>query len=317
MVRRKHLWRLGFASAVFFYFFFAARCAAQDTPAVDIQHRLAFGWALLHDNSLYRERLPDWEACKDKFAGSVSVVDETTADEAMAKLVGSVHDDYTFFRNRAQTEKFRQNLEQRGVVSYHLGDDGVAYIRLRTFGSRYTAEEMRDTLRTLESADSYVLDLRGNRGGLVQQAFAVYSMFVDDGLFATFIGRSTGDDYVEMLSVSRTQLKRNFNGKVQTFARTANLTAHKPVAVLIDGDTRSASELLAGALHDSGRAVLVGTKTFGKGVVQDTWSLGDGSSVRITTGKSFLSKSGCIHGIGLQPDMAQLPNVNVIAKSHE
>jgi C-terminal processing protease CtpA/Prc len=313
MLRRISLWRLGFASAVVLLFAVASACAAEESRTVDLENRLAFGWALLHDNSLYAERLPDWDACRAQYGSALSHVDEKLADDAMKKLLSSVHDDYTFFRNRAQTARFKVDLEQRGVVRYHVDADGVAYIQLRTFASRHTAEELRDALRDVECARRIVLDLRGNRGGLVQQAFLAYSMFVDEGLFASFRGRNCGRGYTETLMVTRTRLARDYNGKVHKSKRTANMTAHKPLMILIDGDTRSASELLAGALHDCGRAQLVGTKTYGKGVVQDTWQLGDGSSVRITTGRAYLAKSGCIDKLGLQPDVAKLPDLKTIS----
>lgn len=344
MLRRSLLWLLGFACSLVLIVVAAASCAAEDAPSardaegrsgqfaaeeagagqsppvvdlprlVDLENRLAFGWALLHANSLYADRLPDWDTCRAQYGSGLSRVDEAAADEAMNKLLSLVRDDYTFFRNRVQTARFRSELEQRGVVRYSVDADGVAWIRIRTFASKHTANELRDALRDVSStARRYVVDLRGNHGGLVNEAFTAYSLFVDEGVFATFRGRNCGEDYSETLSVSRTRLCRQFNDKVRRSKRYANMTAHKPVFVLIDNDTRSAAELLAGALHDTGRATLVGTRTYGKGVVQDTWNLGDGSSVRITTARAYLAKSGCIHGIGLRPDAMTIADLHVVS----
>lgn len=313
MVRRNLLWRLGFALALFLLLYLASTSAAEEPRQVDLQSRLAFCWTLLHDNSIYADRLPDWEACQMEFGSPRTFVDEQSADEAAAKLFRTVHDQYTYFRNRERTDSFNNELEQQGVVSYSMKSNGEAYIKLRTFASRHAAEELRDTLMTLQSARRYVLDLRGNSGGLVQEAFQIYAMFVDEGVFCSFKGRMLGEDYSETLSVTRTRLKQCTQGLPTLHKRIPNLTAHKPLVILVDHDTRSAAELVAGALHDCGRARIVGTRTFGKGVVQDSWSLGDGSSVRITTGRSYLPKSGCIDGIGLQPDVAGLPDLSVVA----
>ncbi len=279
--------------------------AVENGGTISLKDRLSCGWALLRANTLYPERLPDWQSCQEQFARNVDMVDQKTADEAMSELVSLVHDDYTFFRDRAHTAEFRESIEQRSAVRFNLDNNGVAHITIGTFVNKHVAMEMRDALQMLAEANSYVLDLRGNKGGLVNQAFIVYSMFVDEGAFAVFKGRTDGNSYVEALNVSRKRLERKHNGKLTTSARIANLTANKPLTILVDGDTRSAAELLAGALRDCGRARLVGTRTFGKGVGQDTWTLSDGSSVRITTGRSYLLKSGCIDGCGLEPDITR------------
>lgn len=303
MFRRGASWRLAFASAFCLSFLLSHACAHEESQDVRLAEKLAFCWTILRENSLYHERLPDWQTYRDDVGKPPARGEQCATDEAISRLLKSVKDDYTYFRNREQTQKFQQDTEQRHVVSYRMLPENTAYIKIRTFCSKYTSSELDDALRTVSSADAFILDLRGNRGGLVDQAFQAYSMFVDDGVFATFKGRAWGDEYIEVLSVTPTQLKRHYNGKSRSFKRVPNLAARNPLIVLIDGETRSASEILAGALHDAGRCRLVGQRTFGKGVVQNSWEMDDGSSLRITIGRSYLSKSGCFDQFGLHPDV--------------
>src|SRR5207248_5073839 len=93
----------------------------------------------------------------------------------------------------------------------------------------------------------------------------------------------------------------NENGNVTRGSRTANLSGNKPVVMLVNGNTASASEMLTGALLDNGRADVVGTKTFGKGIAQLTWFLDQGTSVQITFARYYLPNGQCIQGIGITP----------------
>lgn len=256
------------------------------------EENLAYGWIVLRNNSLYAERLPDWDTARKRFG-------------SLTGLVESIHDDYSYFRDRDQAKQFESKLQQSNVVEHKISDDDVGIISVHSFASEHCADEVAQALTSLSGAREYVIDLRGNHGGLVDQAFRVYAMCVDRGEFAKFVGRVNGKNYREEWIVTRTALKRSFDGLVQCEKRPRNLTKSKPITVLVDADTRSAAEILAGALRDNGRCTIYGARTFGKGVVQETWTTPDGGSLRITVGRAFLSKSGCFDGLGIVPDVTE------------
>ena len=93
------------------------------------------------------------------------------------------------------------------------------------------------------------------------------------------------------------------NGRRELHPREANQIGGKPMVVLIDGTTKSAAEMLAGALRDNKRALLVGGKTFGKGIIQRIWQFDQGTSIKITAARYFLPNGSSIHGVGLKPDV--------------
>ena len=160
----------------------------------------------------------------------------------------------------------------------------VGYLALSRFGDRAGAELTAD-LAFLESqgATAFVLDLRGNGGGYGDEATAVASAFIASGPIFTTRERSG------TTSVSNASGKASF---------------HSPLVVLIDGDTASAAEIVAGAIQDDGVGTLVGTRTFGKGVVQSVFPLPDGSAFKVTTARYTTPKGRDIDGVGIAPDVA-------------
>ena len=158
----------------------------------------------------------------------------------------------------------------------------VGYIRHSLFSER-SAAEMRLALDELQAAgaERFLLDLRGNPGGLVDTAVAVADLWLDDGVIL-----------YEMQA----------DGERETFGATAGTLTNAPLVVLVDGATASASEIVAGALQDRGRAVLVGEQTFGKGSVQLIYELADGSSLHITNAQWLTPNEQPIQGQGLTPD---------------
>lgn len=183
----------------------------------------------------------------------------------------------------------RALLASESVSVGELGG-GVPLVRIGSF-TRDAGDRLREALRRpgVERAATgdggIVLDLRGNSGGLVAAANEVASAFLDGGLVATY----------------------DVRGKQRAlFARSGGDT-HTPLVVLVDGGTMSAAELLAGALQDRGRAVLVGTRTFGKGSVQEPSTLSDGSVVERTVGRYTTPSGRSVDGEGLEPDLALAP----------
>lgn len=172
-------------------------------------------------------------------------------------------------------------------VQARMLEDGVAYARLLQFGRR-ASEELRRSLDRLldEGADRVILDLRANAGGLADEAVRVASLFLGDGVVARI--RERGEDEREL---------RTKGEPLPSF----------PLVVLVDGGTASASELVAGALRDRGRATLVGTTTFGKGSVLTVHDLPDGEQIQYTTAYFFTPDGHPIEGLGIEPDVIVLP----------
>jgi len=163
-------------------------------------------------------------------------------------------------------------------------DEMIGYLRIRMFTER-TAEETRRALRDLldQGARTFVLDLRGNGGGVLDAAVDVASEFLDSG--------------VVLFEERRDQAEKSYP------AKPGGLAIQQPLVVLVDSGTASASEIVAGALQDHKRAVLIGEKTFGKGSVQLVFDLSDASSVHITVARWLTPNRHRIDAQGLQPDI--------------
>ncbi|KAA6221583.1 PDZ domain-containing protein [Streptomyces albofaciens JCM 4342] len=183
---------------------------------------------------------------------------------------------------RQWTETLRRaHLRAQNVITDHPdGPDGPTRIRVGAFSSG-TGEEIRRAVRAASPRGGVLLDLRGNTGGLVREAVAAASAFLDGGLVATYDVRG-----------SQRALYAEGGGNTQI-----------PLAVLVDGGTMSAGELLAGALQDRGRAVLVGTPTFGKGSVQLPSRQPDGSVAELTVGRYRTPSGRTVDDRGITPDL--------------
>jgi len=171
----------------------------------------------------------------------------------------------------------------------HEGDREIGYIRLNQFNAN-AAQEMAEAITTLEShnANGYVLDLRNNPGGLLQAGIQIARMWLPDGVI--------------VYTVDRQGIQENFT------ANDSKPLTLDPLVILTDGGTASASEVLSGALHDNGRAKLLGTKTFGKGLVQSLFSLEDGSGLAVTIAHYETPNHIDIHKSGIKPDVEVLPS---------
>lgn len=183
----------------------------------------------------------------------------------------------------------REVIEVRSVTKQILFDDGVGYIRLSSFSER-SYQELDEALTSLErqGMSSLILDLRGNPGGLLTAAIDVANRFIERGPILHVVGR---------------------NGVTQTVeAFPQDKVTHYPMVVMVDGFSASASEIVSGALKDTGIATLIGSQTFGKGLVQTVIPLRDGSAVSLTTARYQTAGGHDIHAVGIQPDViVELP----------
>lgn len=189
----------------------------------------------------------------------------------------------------------REAIRVKSVRSRLDGDD-IGYLRISTFGEQTTDElkkAINDIARQIpsEKLAGYVIDLRNNPGGLLDQAVSVSSVFMRRGEVVSIRGRTPED--------------------TQRFsARGGDLTKGKPLVVLINGGSASASEIVAGALHDHKRATLIGTRSFGKGSVQTIMPLGAGKgALALTTARYFTPSGRSIQAQGITPDMEVLQDV--------
>jgi len=178
---------------------------------------------------------------------------------------------------------------RRGIITVptteaRLLEDGIAYLALWECNAR-APQEVDGALTELMREDprGLVLDLRGNPGGFLYVAKEVASQFVDRGLLL---------------------LERSSDGStIRHEAQPGGLATDVPLVVLVDGGSASASEIIAGAIQDTGRGILIGEQTFGKGSVQTTERLSDGSALQITIRRWFTPNDRQIQGEGLTPDV--------------
>ncbi len=224
-----------------------------------------------------------------------------TLNQAVEKMRGPVNTKIKLRVMRKGAEKpveisiTRDIIRVRSVRSRQEGDD-VAYIRVTQFNEQ-TTEGVKKMIADLTSqipADKlkgFVLDLRNNPGGLLDQAISVSDIFLDRGEIVSTRGRN----------VEETQ---RFN------ARSGDLTKGKPIIVLVNGSSASASEIVAGALQDHKRATVLGTRSFGKGSVQTIIPLGAGNgALRLTTARYYTPSGKSIQAKGITPDIEVLQDV--------
>jgi len=159
----------------------------------------------------------------------------------------------------------------------------IGYVELTVFG-RETGSELNAALARLQQqgARAIVMDLRDNGGGYLEAAIEVSSKFIPSGPIVTVESRAS---------------------QITTIEADNTAIAPVPLAVLVNGHTASASEITSGAIQDSGVGTIVGTKTFGKGVVQTIYPLPDGSAVKITTARYLTPRNRDINHIGIAPDI--------------
>jgi carboxyl-terminal processing protease len=177
----------------------------------------------------------------------------------------------------------RDQIVTKAVKTKDLPGE-IGYIRLTSFMSETADSEMKKALEKYKASKGVILDLRSNPGGLLPNAVSIGSMFIKSGPIVQIVDREGNRE------------------KLSASGRTI-MAANKPLVVLVDGGSASASEILAGALQDTKRAKLVGTKTFGKGLVQTVHALEGGAGVAITTNKYLTAAGNDINKKGIVPDV--------------
>ncbi len=214
-----------------------------------------------------------------------------TLAEAVEKMRGPVNTDLVLTIRRPNREPFDVTITRDIItvqsVRSRLEDD-VAYLRITAFNEQ-TSPGLEEAVTRLSeraggSLKGYVLDLRNNPGGLLDQAIAVSDAFLDHGEIVSTRGRHPDD-------------AQRYN------AREGDLASGLPIVVLINGGSASASEIVAGALQDHGRAIIMGTRSFGKGSVQTIIPLSGSGAMRLTTSRYYTPSGRSIQATGIEPDI--------------
>jgi len=225
----------------------------------------------------------------------VKIDDESTKDislhDAVSKLRGPKGTSVviTILREGLEDPKdisiIRDIIKLKSVKSKVI-DEQIGYVKLTQFQEK-TASDLKKALKDLSKKEinSMILDLRNNPGGLLKGAVDVTSQFLPAGKLVVYIKGRSGD---------KTEFNTNNGNNYFDF----------PMIVLVNGGSASASEIVAGALQDWEKAVILGTQTFGKGSVQTVMPLSDGSAVRLTTARYYTPKGRSIQTTGITPDIA-------------
>ncbi len=240
------------------------------------------------------EDTPAWKAGLKAGDKIIKVDGESTRDmtlfEAVKKMRGPRGTEVTITIMREGWKEPRDFTITRDIikiksVKYRVVDDGIGYVKINQFQER-TASELESALKSLKEkeVDSLVLDLRNNPGGLLTSAVDVTEQFLPPDRLVVYIKGRTGD---------KTEYKTKGNRPYYDM----------PMIVLVNHGSASASEIVAGALKDWKRAVLLGVKTFGKGSVQSVIQLSGGSGLRLTTAKYYTPKGISIQNEGIEPDI--------------
>jgi carboxyl-terminal processing protease len=215
-----------------------------------------------------------------------------TLPQAVEKMRGPVNSDIRLTIRRKGRDPFdveltRATIHIQSVRSHLVGDD-IGYIRITSFNEQ-TDVGLNNAMKSLkqqagDKLRGVVLDLRNNPGGLLDQAVAVSDAFLDKGEIVSTRGRRADD-------------AERYN------ARPGDIAAGLPLAVLINGGSASASEIVAGALQDHHRAILLGTRSFGKGSVQTIIPLSEHGAMRLTTARYYTPSGRSIQAKGIEPDI--------------
>lgn len=169
-------------------------------------------------------------------------------------------------------------------------DERVGYVQIARFTSR-TPDELSTAMTDLRAANvsGLIVDLRDNAGGLLQESITVADQFIDEGVLV---------------------YQRNNLGENPFNAASGGVATDLPLVVLVNGRTASGAEIVAGAIQDGGRGILIGENTYGKGTVQEIFVLSDNSSLHVTASEWFTPTHQPLDGAGLQPDVPSVPDAN-------
>jgi carboxyl-terminal processing protease len=226
----------------------------------------------------------------------VQIEDEPTKDlsliEAVRKLRGKPGTTVNITVMRPGTAELlpfsitRANIKIQSIKDASILEDGIGYVRLTQF-QEHTGKDLERALKELkeQGMEALILDLRNNPGGLLQVAIKVADEFIGEGRLIVYTKSRHGTQNIEFKSHQEAAY------------------ADFPLVVLVNKGSASGSEIVAGAVQDWKRGVILGSNTFGKGSVQSVLPLREGSALRLTTAKYFTPEGRCIEKVGVEPDI--------------
>ncbi len=228
--------------------------------------------------------------------------DQIIAVDGTAVELGRLHETISRLRGRSGSKvsitvlrgdeaiehEVRRDIVRIASVSYELLNPSYGYVRLSQF-SETTARELSRAIDSLQDQndgmlDGLILDLRNNPGGVLDSAVDVSDLFLDAGVIVTADGRTA-------------------DARFARSAHRGDVLDGAQIIILVNNGSASASEIVAGALQDHGRALLIGTDTFGKGLVQTVMPLSKGRAIKLTTSRYFTPSGDSIHKTGIAPDI--------------
>ena len=230
----------------------------------------------------------------------ITAIDDTPVQglslkEAVDKMRGPAKTSVRLKVSRGANKEIREFTIVREIIKVlpvrsRIESGDIGYIRITQFNQQ-TYDELQKAIAKFrdepgdDKLKGYILDLRNNPGGLLTQSIEVVNAFVDHGEIVSTRGRAADQ------------------AQEYTARSGANLSQGKPLAVLINGGSASASEIVSGALQDLKRATLIGTRSFGKGSVQTVLSLGDNGALKLTTARYYTPSGRSIQAKGIEPDI--------------
>lgn len=228
-------------------------------------------------------------------------VENINSAEAMDMLRGNIGSKVTLLIRSEDSELsreivlYRDSIKISSISESGVIKDNIGYIRISNF-SENTHKDLKKELQWMLDENIYglILDLRGNPGGLLMAAVEAAELFIDNGKIVSL--QSKGGKNLE------------YSSNREAFFK-------KPMVIMINKGSASASEILAGALKDNKRCLIIGQRSFGKGVVQSIINLDDGSAIALTTSYYYTPSGKCIHNIGIEPDIkVEIPNADTISE---
>lgn len=251
------------------------------------------------------EDTPAWKAGVKSGDKIIKINGESTKGlslaEAAQRMKGSKGSKITLTLHRDEFDEPKDFIIKRDSVKiksvkYTDLEDGYAYVRITSF-IEDTNNDLKKVLDKRKETKGVIIDLRRNPGGLLDQAVKISDMFLEEGVIVSTVGRNEKEK--EIIYAKKENIKRDY-----------------AVVVLVDEYSASASEIVAGALQDNKRALIMGLRSFGKGSVQSVVKLGDGSALKLTVARYFTPSGKSIQAEGISPDVVvESIDIKTLAKA--
>lgn len=251
-------------------------------------------WLEVNDNLL--------RAAK-KASKTLDVKDFEIVDTMLAYGIKNFDSDSSYYPDLELSNPPTPEFKPQRAYYDRLQEDNILYIRLGAI-NKYTAQNVEESLKKYAQASGLILDLRGNPGGVLEEAVKVAGLFIDGGIIASSKGRAGSET-------------EYYN------APKGDIWQDKPIVVLIDGQTASSAEVLAVALQEQSRGTVVGTNSFGKGTIQKLIKLDNNSRLALTNGLIYTPSGNKLAGRGVMPDICTSGELesrnpeNILAKNKD